>query len=156
VNAANVYNGAFWNWNNTAYTDNTTESNSYGGSAFNFIATTSSYAYIGSAVPFYNITADVGTAGAGYTRAFQYYNGSTWTAFTPATDGTNAMAQDGTIYWDNLAGWAALAFSASVPHNAAEIARLTGREPLATLPHVADIATRAAILRSRLSGKIHF
>ncbi len=44
----------------------------------------------------------------------------------------------------------------SVPHNAAEIARLTGCEPVATLPHVSDIASRAAILRSTLCGKIHF
>lgn len=44
----------------------------------------------------------------------------------------------------------------SVPYNAAEIARLTGCEPVATLPFVRDIASRAAILRSTLAGKIQF
>lgn len=44
----------------------------------------------------------------------------------------------------------------SVPHNAREIARLTGLEPLACLPFVADIGAREEALRSRLSGKIQF
>ncbi len=44
----------------------------------------------------------------------------------------------------------------SVPHNAAEIARLTGVAPAALLPHVADIDARAAALRSILGGKIQF
>jgi dethiobiotin synthetase len=44
----------------------------------------------------------------------------------------------------------------SVAHNAGEIARMTGSEPIATLPHVGDIAGREGILRSRLRGKIHF
>jgi dethiobiotin synthetase len=44
----------------------------------------------------------------------------------------------------------------SVPHNAAEIARLTGILPVATLPFVGDIAARAAALRSTLDGKIQF
>jgi dethiobiotin synthetase len=44
----------------------------------------------------------------------------------------------------------------SVPHNAAEIARLTGIAPVATLPFVADIEARGATLRSRLAGKIQF
>jgi dethiobiotin synthetase len=44
----------------------------------------------------------------------------------------------------------------SVPHNAAEIARLTRREPIGPLPFVRDIAGREAILRSSLAGKIQF
>lgn len=44
----------------------------------------------------------------------------------------------------------------SVPHNAAEIARVTHREVLATLPWEPDIAARSAAIRSRLAGKIHF
>lgn len=44
----------------------------------------------------------------------------------------------------------------SVPYNAAEIARLTGCEPLATLPFVRDIAERARVLGSMLAGKIQF
>jgi dethiobiotin synthetase len=44
----------------------------------------------------------------------------------------------------------------SVPHNAGEIARLTGIAPAAVLPFVADIDARAAALRSMLSVKIQF
>jgi dethiobiotin synthetase len=44
----------------------------------------------------------------------------------------------------------------SVPHNAAEIARLTGITPLGPLPFVADIAAREGALRSALAGKIQF
>jgi dethiobiotin synthetase len=45
---------------------------------------------------------------------------------------------------------------ASVPHNVAEIARVTGCEPLASLPYAHDIAERQRFLRSRLAGKIQF
>ncbi len=44
----------------------------------------------------------------------------------------------------------------SVPHNAGEIARLTGIAPVAVLPFVRDIAERAGALRSMLAGKIQF
>jgi dethiobiotin synthetase len=45
---------------------------------------------------------------------------------------------------------------ASVPHNAAEIERMTGVRVLATLPYRRDIASRGAFLRSALTGKVHF
>jgi dethiobiotin synthetase len=44
----------------------------------------------------------------------------------------------------------------SVPHNLAEIERLTGAPVLASLPYCADIAGREAILRSALLGKVQF
>ncbi len=44
----------------------------------------------------------------------------------------------------------------SVPHNAGEIARLTGIAPSATLPFVSDIEERARVLGSTLAGKIQF
>jgi len=44
----------------------------------------------------------------------------------------------------------------SVPHNAAEIERLSGAPVLASLPWCADIAGREAILRSALRGKVQF
>jgi dethiobiotin synthetase len=44
----------------------------------------------------------------------------------------------------------------SVPHNAAELERLTGARVLATLPYCADIAGREAILRTALAGKVQF
>jgi dethiobiotin synthetase len=44
----------------------------------------------------------------------------------------------------------------SVPHNAAEIARLTGVAPVATVPFIADIESRDDAFRSTLGGKIQF
>jgi len=44
----------------------------------------------------------------------------------------------------------------SVPHNAGEIARLTGIAPAALLPFVPDIDAREAALRSMLAAKIQF
>ena len=44
----------------------------------------------------------------------------------------------------------------SVPHNAGEIARLTGVAPAALLPFVADIEARGPALRSTLAAKIQF
>ncbi len=44
----------------------------------------------------------------------------------------------------------------SVAHNCAEIARLTGVAPVATLPFVRDIEEREGALRSMLAGKIQF
>ena len=44
----------------------------------------------------------------------------------------------------------------SVPHNAAEIERLAGVRVLATLPHVPDIAARAAILGAALALQVQF
>jgi dethiobiotin synthetase len=44
----------------------------------------------------------------------------------------------------------------SEPHNAGEIERLTGVRVLASLPYVADIAARPAILADELCGKVQF
>lgn len=44
----------------------------------------------------------------------------------------------------------------SVPHNAAELERLTGLAVLASLPYCSDIAGREAKLRSALRGKVQF
>ncbi len=44
----------------------------------------------------------------------------------------------------------------SVPHNAGEIARVTGIAPAAVLPFAADIEARRSLLRSTLAGKIQF
>jgi dethiobiotin synthetase len=44
----------------------------------------------------------------------------------------------------------------SVPHNAAEIERLTGAPVLASLPFLRDIVARQGALRSALRGKVQF
>ena len=44
----------------------------------------------------------------------------------------------------------------SVPHNAAEIERLSGAPVLASLPFLRDIAARQQALRAALGGKVQF
>jgi dethiobiotin synthetase len=44
----------------------------------------------------------------------------------------------------------------SVPHNAAELEKLTGVRVLASLPYLHDIASREPFLRSALAGKVQF
>ena len=44
----------------------------------------------------------------------------------------------------------------SVPHNAAELEKLTGAPVLATLPYLRDITAREPFLRSALAGKVQF
>ena len=44
----------------------------------------------------------------------------------------------------------------SVPHNAAEIERLTGAKVLASLPFLRDIGARQQALRAALRGKVQF
>jgi dethiobiotin synthetase len=44
----------------------------------------------------------------------------------------------------------------SVPHNAAELEKLTGLRVLASLPYLRDIAAREPFLRSALAGKVQF
>lgn len=48
--------------------------------------------YFGSAEPFYKFTVNIGQNGSGtWTVIWEYYNGSTWSTITDASDGTNGF-----------------------------------------------------------------
>jgi hypothetical protein len=61
---------------------------------------------------------DFGTPGvqnAAITLAWEYWNGSAWTAFTPDSDSTSELTADGSVVWTiaNLTGWVANAVNSS-------------------------------------------
>ena len=95
----------------TSYTDNTSEANSMSGTGFNPFGATiaaNDYCYIGTTYKFHglNINNYIQGVTAG-TNTIEYWNGSSWTAFTPteSTTGVLNFAANGSISWDPLSGW---------------------------------------------------
>ena len=93
------------------YTDNKTEANSAGGTAFAVFATaaaTSDIIYIGCSNKFHGLITDLFVTGVGTpTVTWEYYNGTTWTAFTPTEETTNAskFTAEGKFTWSALSAW---------------------------------------------------
>ena len=95
----------------TTYTDVTAEANTLSGTAFQPFGTTTAngdYLYIGSQYKFrgldiINFTLGV-TSG---TNTIEYYDGSSWTAFTAteSTTGVLNFAANGSLSWDDLSSW---------------------------------------------------
>ena len=67
------------------YTDVTLEAQSPAGTAFTIFATTAHHLYLGHAERFDMAIFDVATAGSLGTLEYEYYNGSAWTEFIPAS-----------------------------------------------------------------------
>jgi hypothetical protein len=91
-----------------SYTDNTSETNSLDGTAFNVFAATPAdddAIYFSTPYRFYGMTFRLGTAGvdSGSTSiTWQYYNGSAWSTFTPTahTTGADKFTASGKISWE--------------------------------------------------------
>jgi hypothetical protein len=100
-----------------SFVDNSVEARLQGGTAFKLFQGPTSgndEAYFGMSQKFEQIVFKFGTAGvqnAAITLAWEYWNGSAWTAFTPDTDGTSELTADGTVAWTiaNLSSWATTA-----------------------------------------------
>ena len=72
---------------------------------------TNDEAYFGYQAKFEQLVFVLGTAGvenAAITLAWEFWNGSAWTAFSPDTDGTAKFTASGTVKWTiaNLTSWA--------------------------------------------------
>ena len=98
-----------YSYNGAAYTNNTTEAQSNGGTAFTLLtveASSNDELYLGMDWPFYTVYSDIATAGAGVTLSAQYWNGA-WTALT-ITDNTSNLTTDGTVTFTSAAAvnWA--------------------------------------------------
>jgi hypothetical protein len=98
----------------TSFVDNSTEARLQAGTAFKLFqgpTQSNDEAYFGMSQKFEQIIFTFGTAGveaSTITLAWEYWNGSTWAAFTPDTDGTTRFTANGTVAWTitNLSGWA--------------------------------------------------
>ena len=71
--------------NGSSYTDVTLEAQSPAGTSFTILGASSHYLYIGNDSKFDMAVFDVDTAGSLGALTWQYYNGSAWTEFIPAS-----------------------------------------------------------------------
>jgi hypothetical protein len=97
-----------WGYDLT-YTDNTSDANSVGGTAFALFPDggTDNYLYLGCADRFSNIYLILGAKSDGtgvMSDGWEYYNGSSWTALT-VTDETAELTVDGLISWSLPSDW---------------------------------------------------
>ena len=92
-------------YNGSTYTQCSTATNAACGTPSNPISNT---IYFGSLATFVAFTPTVALVNTGGTVVWQYWNGTAWTAFAPATDGTQGftIAGKNTITLPTLAGWA--------------------------------------------------
>jgi hypothetical protein len=72
-------------YNGSSYTDVTLEAQSPAGTAFSILDASSHYLYLGHDSKFDMAIFDVDTAGSLGALTWQYYNGSAWTEFIPAS-----------------------------------------------------------------------
>jgi len=71
--------------NGSSYTDVTLEAQSPAGTSFSVLGASSHYLYLGNDSKFDMAIFDVDTAGSLGALTWQYYNGSAWTTFVPAS-----------------------------------------------------------------------
>ena len=71
--------------NGSSYTDVTLEAQSPAGTSFSILGASSHYLYLGNDAKFDMAIFDVDTAGSLGALTWQYYNGSAWTTFVPAS-----------------------------------------------------------------------
>lgn len=99
-----------------SFLDRTTESRLQGGTPFTMMQTpgTSDEFYVGMCLPFERISFTLGTNGVGGTYVWEYWNGSTWTSFSP-TDGTSGFTASGVVSWSiaSLTSWTTTAVNSS-------------------------------------------
>jgi len=98
-----------------AWTDNTTEANTVGGTAFNAFAAVpvaGDILYIGNSTEWEGVTllfvtpgVDDGTG----VLVYEYWNGAAWTALTDAVDSTSLLTADGIIAFSAPRDWATTA-----------------------------------------------
>ena len=72
-------------YNGSSYTDVTLEAQSPAGTSFSILGASSHYLYVGNDSKFDMAVFDVDTAGSLGALTWQYYNGTSWTEFIPAS-----------------------------------------------------------------------
>lgn len=110
LNAILTINHCFTTPDDAGWTDRSAEARLDGGTAFSLLQTPASgnLAYFGSPSKFGQLGLKFGTVGVGGTYVWEFWNGTSWTSFSP-TDGTSGLTADGTLTWTitALTGWAA-------------------------------------------------
>lgn len=100
--------GNVFSTDGATFTDNTSEANTAGGTAFDTWpgpTASTDFLYIGMGFQFLSAIFDFSTLGVGsHSLVVQYWNGSTWATLS-VTDNTSAFTADGKIFWDLPSGW---------------------------------------------------
>jgi hypothetical protein len=91
-------------YDGTAFTDRTAALRQWGGSAYTLLADTDDIFYFGDNLKFSELYFDIGTAGAGYSLVWEYWNGTAWTSLN-VSDGTKGFSKDGWVFWTAPADW---------------------------------------------------
>ena len=112
LDAALIVNKVFsTDTDDTPFNDNSVEARLEAGTAFTLFPTPADAdkTYIGMPCKFDRVKIDFATPGVAGTIAYEYWNGSAWTALVSPTDGTSALTADGTITWTiaSQTGWVA-------------------------------------------------
>lgn len=100
-----------------SFVDNSVEARLEGGATFKLFqgpTAANDEAYFGLCQPFEQVVLNLGTVGVGGgTLIWEFWNGSSWTTFSPA-DGTSNLTASGTVSWSiaALSGWATTAVNA--------------------------------------------
>lgn len=102
-----VYDGA-------AYTDRTSEADSLAGTPFDLLAGADDYVYFGKATRFKELYLDLAVNGNYTGVAWEYWNGSAWTALVAAGAG-HSLDADGKVNWALPADWATIIVDNSDP-----------------------------------------
>lgn len=101
------YNSAVWYWGGTSFTDQTTAANRYTTDStlyWNLPSATTHFLYIGNAAQVTQQCLDLTTFGVGGVIAWEYWNGTAWTALT--VSGGNNFTADMTVTFTAPADWA--------------------------------------------------
>lgn len=102
-----------------SFTNNTEDANVYQGTSFFVFASTPAVndaIYFGSQYKFFSIDLNHDVLGTGSpTIVWEYYDGSTWTSFTPSEDvsGASSFQANGNVSWDGLSNWSQVSVDAS-------------------------------------------
>lgn len=94
-----------YKYNDSTYTDLTTEASTEQGTEFDFLETSLDYFYFGSSSVFSGIKFELFRYGIDYDLMIEYYNGSSWVELE-FTDTTLQITKDGLISWTVPEDWA--------------------------------------------------
>jgi hypothetical protein len=114
LDACLIINKMFTAVSGASFVDNSVEARLEGGTAFVMFqgpTANNDEAHFGMSQPFDRLRFDfaaLGVQGTAITLAWEYWNGSAWTAFTPSGDTTSEFTANGSVTWSiaSLTGWA--------------------------------------------------
>ena len=102
----------------TDYTDNVNDTEAADFDLFDASPAANDIVYIGLSKRFLGIIVDLTTLGVGTTVSWEYYNGSSWTSFTPTDDtsGASNFTASGKFYWSMLSNWTKTSVNSSADY----------------------------------------